>query len=68
MKKDKANTMTELLRAALRESESMNQVAKDTGLIRQSLSRFMRGEQSLVLDKAERLAEYFGIECKRKGR
>lgn len=63
MKKKK--TMTDLLREALLEAKSFNSVAKETGLIRHSLMRFARGEQSLRLDLADRLAEHFGIECHR---
>ena len=59
-------TMTELLRAALRGAESLRQVERDTGLKRQALAKFVRGEQSLRLDLADKLAAYFGIECRRK--
>lgn len=60
--------MTELLRAALREAPSLNRVEQDTGLKRQALSKFVRGEQSLRLDLADKLAAYFGIESHRKGK
>ncbi len=59
-------TMTELLRAALNQAESFNSVERNTGVTRQSLMKFARGEQSLRLDKADILAEYFGIEVRRK--
>jgi plasmid maintenance system antidote protein VapI len=44
-----------------------------TGVLRQSLMKFVRGEQSLRLDMADRLADHFGLELrakrrKRKGR
>jgi plasmid maintenance system antidote protein VapI len=41
-----------------------------TGVKRASIMRFLRGEQSLRLDMADRLAAYFGLELrpKRKGR
>ncbi|MDP6543512.1 MAG: hypothetical protein QGH60_05930 [Phycisphaerae bacterium] len=58
--------MTELLRAALNQAESFNSVERNTGVTRQSLMKFARGEQSLRLDKADILAEYFGIEVRRK--
>ena len=61
-------TMTELLREALREADSIRGVAKVTGLEHSSLVRFVNGEQSLRLDLADRLAAYFGIECRRKAR
>jgi hypothetical protein len=62
-------TMTEALRKAVRDSGlSMYAVAKGSGLELQSLLRFMREEQSLRLDKADQLAEFFGLEVvKRKG-
>ena len=43
---------------------------RETGVTRASIMRFMRGEQSLRLDKAEQLAAYLGLElrAKRKGR
>lgn len=54
--------MTQLLRAALRKCESLNEVQRCTGVKRQSLAKFMRGEQSLRLDLADKLAAHFGIE------
>ena len=59
-------TMTSLLRQALRDAESVRVVAKATGVQQASLVRFMNGEQSLRLDMADRLAAYFGIECRRE--
>ena len=44
---------------------SFKALERETGVKRQSLMRFVRGEQSLRLDMADRLAAYFGIECKR---
>lgn len=59
-------TMTELLRAALLEAPSLNAVEKATGVKRQSLAAFMRGEQvSIHLASADALAEHFGIVCTR---
>ena len=66
--------MTELLRAALLAAPSLNAIQKATGVKRQSLAAFMRGEQvSIHLSSADALAEHFGIVCsmptkpKRKG-
>ncbi len=61
-------TMTDLLRAAVRGAGSLRQVERDTGLKRQALAKFVRGEQSLRLDLADKLAAYFGIESYRKGK
>lgn len=72
----KQPTMTEALRAALNDAvhggSSFREVERETGIVRQSLMPFARGEQSLLLSKADKLAEYFGLELKpttkRKGR
>jgi plasmid maintenance system antidote protein VapI len=64
-RKKEPKTMTELLRQALREAESLNAIQKATGVKRQSMAKFMREEQTMRLDLAERLAEYFGLECRR---
>ena len=57
-------TMTELLRAALLDAPSLKAVEKATGVKRQSLAAFMRGEQvSIHLASADALADYFGIVC-----
>ena len=59
--------MTDALRAAILESElSYKRLEKETGVIRQSLMSFAQGGQSLRLDKADKLAEYFGIEITRR--
>jgi len=60
--------MTELLREALARCESLRAVERATGVKRQSMMKFLRGEQSLRLDKADLLAEHFGIELRQKGR
>ena len=61
--------MTELLRQALNEADNKYAVTKATGVPKASLIRFLRGEQSLRLDLADRLAAHLGIECIwRKGR
>jgi len=58
--------MTELLRAALAEGrESLNAIQRATGIKRQSLATFLRGESTLRLDAADKLAAHFGIECRR---
>jgi len=56
--------MTELLRKALSETESLRAVERATGVKRQSMMKFLRGEQSIRLDFADQLAAYFGIECR----
>ena len=64
----KQTTMTDVLRAALNEAidggSSFREIERETGIVRQSLMPFARGEQSLRLDKADLLAVYFGLELK----
>ena len=64
MTRKTTGTMTELLRAALLEAPSLNAIQKATGVRRQTLASFMRGEQvSIHLASADALADYFGIVC-----
>jgi plasmid maintenance system antidote protein VapI len=62
---------TDALRKAIAES-GMAHIAleRETGVKRQSIMKFMRGETSLRLDIADRLAAFFGltVKAKRKGR
>lgn len=60
--------MTELLRQAILEAPSFLGVETATGVKRQSLMKFVRGEQSLRLDMADRLAAHFGITSRRERR
>lgn len=56
-------TMTQALRKAIRESgKTTYRIALDTDLSRLSIDRFLRGERSMRLDKADALAAYFGLE------
>jgi len=50
------------LRRAIAESGiPLARLQRDTGIQRESIARFIRGETSLVLDKADRLAAHFGL-------
>jgi plasmid maintenance system antidote protein VapI len=61
--------MTEILRQAIVNCDlPMLQIAEDTGIQRASLIRFVRGDQSLRLDVADKLAEYFGLELVQRER
>jgi len=62
--------MTDVLRTAIQESGlTRYRIATDTGIGETSLMRFMRGETSLRLDRADALAEYLGLELvKRKAK
>jgi plasmid maintenance system antidote protein VapI len=65
-KRDKDKTMTELLRESLADAESLRAVERATGVKRQSMMKFIRGEQSLRLDIADTLAAHFGIVSKKE--
>ncbi len=55
--------LSETLRQAIATSEMpFLQIEQETGVIRQSLMKFARGEQSLRLDMADKLADFFGLE------
>jgi plasmid maintenance system antidote protein VapI len=67
--------VSDLLRRTIREAVAAGRVSlkgleRETGVTRASIMRFVRGEQSLRLDVADRLAAFFGLELrpKRKGR
>jgi hypothetical protein len=64
----RTSTITRLLREALAEAESLNSVARATGVQKASLIRFLRGSQSLRLDIADKLVAHFDIECRRPRR
>jgi len=54
--------MTDILKAAIEGCGlSRYKIAQDTGILATSLGRFMRGETSLRLDKADVLADYLGL-------
>lgn len=64
-------TMTDALQRAIAESGmTYNALAVQTGVMKASIIRFMRGETSLRLDLADKLAVYFGLELtpKKKGK
>ncbi len=66
------NPITDVLRQAILDSGlPLLRIEQDTGVQRASISRFVRGERSLRLDMADRLAVYFGLTLtpikKRKG-
>lgn len=60
-------TITDTLKAAIEESGLTHyRITQDTGILATSLGRFMRGETSLRLDKADVLAEYLGLELTKR--
>ena len=62
-RRKKNATMTELLRDAIANAESIRGIQTATGVKRAALTRFRDGKQSLRLDMADKLAVHFGIEC-----
>lgn len=59
--------MTDSLREAIVESGlPMLRLANEAGVERASLIRFVRGETSLRLDVADKLAAYFDLELVKK--
>jgi plasmid maintenance system antidote protein VapI len=55
--------ISDLLRRTIAESGiSYNALQKETGITRASIMRFVRGNQSLRLDMADRLAAFFNLE------
>ena len=61
--KHKGKTMTAALRRVIVESGlSCIAIARETGVQRMSIVRFLSGKQSLRLDAADKLAAYFGLE------
>ncbi len=55
--------ITDALRKAINDSGIASKaLARETGVKRPSIVRFRRGEQSLRLDLADRIATYFGLE------
>jgi plasmid maintenance system antidote protein VapI len=66
---DTVKTMTEVIRRAVLDcGRPLQQVAEAAGIERASLSRFVRGQRTLRLDMADRLAAYFGLELKQTRR
>lgn len=62
---------TDALRQTIADSGmAHNAIERATGVKRQSIALFMRGERSLRLDLADRLATFFGLTVRRprKGR
>ena len=69
-KKKQPPTMSDTLRQTIRESGiPLLTLAEATGVQRASIGRFVSESQSLRLDCADKLAEFFGLELiERKGK
>ncbi len=58
-------TITQSLRDAITDSGvTVYRVAKDSGIHFTAVSRFYKGERSLMIDSADKLAAYFGLELR----
>lgn len=58
----KTKPLTSAIKKAITDSQlSFKALERATGVKRQSLMKFMAGEQSLRLDMADKLAGYFGL-------
>ncbi|MEZ6070536.1 MAG: hypothetical protein R3C10_09745 [Pirellulales bacterium] len=56
------NSMAEALRACIRnDATSFKQLGIQTGVTRQSLMKFARGEQGLQLTAADKVAAHYGV-------
>ena len=65
---DPARPLTDALRQTIVESgASLKGLEKVTGVDRNSIRRFLRGERTLRLDMADKLAAYFGLELRKRG-
>ena len=61
------DTITEAILEAIADSDmSFKALERETGVLRQSLMKFAAGEQTIRLDAADTLAEYFGIQITRR--
>ena len=57
--------ITDLLRQAINESGiPFLTLEQQTGVLRQSLMKFARGERTIHLDSADALAKYFGLKLR----
>ena len=57
------DNLTDALRDAINESGmTFKAIERDTGVLRQSLMKFVRGETSLRLNLADKLAKFFGLQ------
>jgi plasmid maintenance system antidote protein VapI len=59
---DSRSPISDLLRRTIAESGiPYKRLERETGVTRASIMRFVRGDQSLRLDMADRLAAYYGL-------
>ena len=62
-------TISQVLREAITKSgESLADLERTTGVSNAILSRFVRGERTLTLPTADKLARHFGLELVKRER
>ncbi|MCH8853725.1 MAG: helix-turn-helix transcriptional regulator [Planctomycetes bacterium] len=62
-------TISQVLREAITKSgESLADLERTTGVSNAVLSRFVRGERTLTLPTADKLARHFGLELVKRER
>ena len=67
MAKSKKTNLSAVLKKAIAESDlTFLMLERETGVRRASIMRFMRGERTLRLDMADRLAAHFGIKSRQQ--
>mgnify|MGYP007107513271 CR=1 FL=1 len=59
-----SDALRERLSVEFESGVSLRTIEAEVGVIRQSLAKFIRHEQSLRLDMADRLAARYGLELK----
>jgi hypothetical protein len=65
--RQRKSPLTDLLRRTIAASGiPYNQLERETGVKRASIIRFLRGDQSMRLDLAERLMVYLGLEVRKR--
>ena len=62
--------VTELRKAIVESGYTQNQLSELSGVNRAQINRFVKGERTLTLESAERIAKVLGLELKpkKKGR
>jgi transcriptional regulator with XRE-family HTH domain len=64
-RRQSSQPLTDALKREIRASnKNYLQLERETGVLRQSLMKFMHGETSLRLDIADKLAVYFELELR----
>lgn len=59
--------ISEQLKQAIKDSgQSHNAIAKESGVARRLIDRFMKGEIRIRIDTADHLAEYLGFELSKR--